>query len=97
MKQVSQDHKRGRTPMCSTLRTLSRELQNTQIPTTRKKLIAPQEYETRGKVSLQEAEAKYKEAQAKALMKHPALNKDLQQRLRQISLGQIPERLGFNG
>jgi hypothetical protein len=35
------------------------------------------------------------EAQAKALMKHPALNKDLRQRLHQISQGQIPQRLGF--
>lgn len=35
------------------------------------------------------------EAQAKALMKHPALNKDLRQRLHQISQGHIPERLGF--
>lgn len=35
------------------------------------------------------------EAQAKALMRHPALNKDLRQRLHQISQGQIPQRLGF--
>jgi hypothetical protein len=37
------------------------------------------------------------EAQAKALMRHPALNKDLRQRLHQISQGHIPEQLGFNG
>jgi hypothetical protein len=37
------------------------------------------------------------EAQAKALMKHPALNKDLRQRLHQISQGNVPERLGFQG
>jgi hypothetical protein len=37
------------------------------------------------------------EAQAKALMRHPALNKDLKQRLHQISQGHVPERLGFQG
>lgn len=36
------------------------------------------------------------EAQAKALMKHPSINKDLRQRLHQIAQGHIPERLGFN-
>jgi len=37
------------------------------------------------------------ELQAKALMRHPAINKDLKQRLHAISQGNMPERLGFNG
>lgn len=37
------------------------------------------------------------ESQAKALMRHQGLNKDLKQRLHAISQGNIPERLGFNG
>lgn len=37
------------------------------------------------------------ETQAKALMRHQGLNKDLRQRLHAISQGNIPERLGFNG
>lgn len=37
------------------------------------------------------------EMQAKALMRHPAINKDLKQRLHAISQGNMPERLGFNG
>ena len=37
------------------------------------------------------------ESQAKALMRHQGINKDLKQRLHAISQGNIPERLGFNG
>ena len=36
------------------------------------------------------------ELQAKALMRHPAINKDLKQRLHAISQGNMPERLEFN-
>jgi len=35
--------------------------------------------------------------QAKALMRHPAINKDIKQRLHAITQGQIPDKLGFNG
>lgn len=37
------------------------------------------------------------ESQAKALMRHHGINKDLKQRLHAISQGNIPERLGFSG
>lgn len=37
------------------------------------------------------------ESQAKALMRHQGLNKDLKQRLHAIAQGNIPERLGFSG
>lgn len=37
------------------------------------------------------------ESQAKALMRHQSLNKDIKQRLHAISQGNIPERLGFSG
>jgi hypothetical protein len=37
------------------------------------------------------------ELQAKALMRHPAINKDLKQRLHAISQGHLPDKLGFGG
>lgn len=37
------------------------------------------------------------ESQAKALMRHQGLNKDIKQRLHAISQGNVPDRLGFNG
>lgn len=37
------------------------------------------------------------EVQAKALMRHQGINKDLKQRLHAISQGNLPERLGFKG
>lgn len=37
------------------------------------------------------------ELQAKALLRHPGINKDLKQRLHAISQGNMPERLGFSG
>lgn len=37
------------------------------------------------------------EMQAKALMRHHGINKDLKQRLHAITQGNVPERLGFNG
>lgn len=37
------------------------------------------------------------EMQAKALMRHQGLNKDIKQRLHAISQGNVPDRLGFNG